>query len=131
MAVPPNVSSAQDLPPRGGYPRISLTRGIGPRGPSGAMIWAGVIGATIFGYIQLGRFNKEKRHLHKEKREVRMMIFPYLLAEQDKFTQKKIDDAFAEEAAIMKDVPGWEPGQSTFSKRWSAPRYLYNGDQKW
>jgi len=45
------MSFHQDLPPAGGYPRIPYLRNLPKRGPSGAVIWLGVIGVTTFGLI--------------------------------------------------------------------------------
>ena len=81
MAHTPNVASVQDLPPRGGYPRIDYKKGARPRGPSGALIWGGVVVATVYGFWQIGLTNKERRLAIKERREARMAIMPFLQAE--------------------------------------------------
>lgn len=71
------------MPPKGGYPKIDFVRRLGNRGPSGAMIWAGIFGMTFWGFYQIGVTNEEKRFNRKEQRESRMAILPYLMTEQD------------------------------------------------
>ena len=79
MASKPNVTSFQDMPPKGGYPKIDFVRRLRNRGPSGAMIWAGIFGMTFYGFYQIGITNEEKRLNRKEQRESRMAILPYLM----------------------------------------------------
>jgi NADH dehydrogenase (ubiquinone) 1 alpha subcomplex subunit 13 len=58
---------------------------------------------------------------HKEKRECRMAILPYLAAEHDKNLQVVMDSALKQEGEIMKNVEGWKVGEPIYSKRWLAP----------
>jgi NADH dehydrogenase (ubiquinone) 1 alpha subcomplex subunit 13 len=44
----------QDMPPKGGYPKLEFKRGIGNRGPSGFAIWGAVIGCTVWGFYKVG-----------------------------------------------------------------------------
>lgn len=70
---------------------------------------------------QLSVWNGHKRGNYKEKRECRMAVLPYLVAEQDASKQIQFDAENAREAAVMKNVPGWEAGKSVYSKRWMEP----------
>ena len=45
--------------------------------------------------------NEEKRKVHKEKRETRMAIFPYLEAERDNILVKELKSAYAKEKEII------------------------------
>ena len=92
-----------------------------PRGPSGAMIWLGVGVATAYGFYQISCTNAEKRMVLKEKREARMAIMPFLMAEQDAMNKVENDKKLAYEAKIMKNVKGWVVGESVYNKGWSKP----------
>ena len=61
------------------FKQINWQRKVGNRGPSGIMIWLGITTATVYGFYQIGVTNEHKRHNHKEKREARMAIVPYLM----------------------------------------------------
>jgi hypothetical protein len=43
------------------------------------MIWLGVATATVYGFYKISVTNEEKRFNHKERREARMAILPYLM----------------------------------------------------
>ena len=57
----------------------------------------------------------------KEKREARMAIMPFLMAEQDAMNKVENDKKLAYEAEVMKNVKGWVVGESVYSKGWSKP----------
>lgn len=81
------------------------------------------MGMTIYGFWQIGRTNSEKRLVVKERREARMAIMPYLMAEQDRMLSAQMAAANAKEAEIMKHVDGWKAGESVYSKRWVRPTH--------
>uniref|UniRef100_A0A7N0VAK9 NADH dehydrogenase [ubiquinone] 1 alpha subcomplex subunit 13 n=1 Tax=Kalanchoe fedtschenkoi TaxID=63787 RepID=A0A7N0VAK9_KALFE len=55
----------------------------------------------------------------KEKYAARRAILPMLQAEEDERFVKEWKNYLAEEARIMKDVPGWKVGESVYnSGRW-------------
>ena len=85
------------------------------------MIWLGVVLASTYGLYQISVTNAEKRMVLKEKREARMAIMPFLMAEQDAMNKVETEKSLAYEAKIMKDVKGWKVGESVYSKRWSPP----------
>ena len=149
MARVPNTSAFQDMPPKGGYPKIDFVRRLGNRGPTGAMIWAGIFGMTFWGFYQIGVTNEEKRFNRKEQRESRMAILPYLMAshlcfiihissecnfyfnplttlysqtEQDITAMQKMKKQLLHEEEVMKGVEGFTPGASVYSQRFSPAR---------
>ena len=129
IIAPPHPFSVLTLPPPVPFllvvDQINFIKGARPRGPSGLVIWCGIIGATVYGFYQIGRTNAQKRHVTKERREARMAIMPYLQAEQDKMLAEQIAQANAKEAEVMKHVPGWKVGESVYSqpRRWKQPTF--------
>lgn len=121
MATKVNVHSIQDLPPAGGFPSVPTTRNLRPRGPSGLAIWTAVLGCSAFGFYMIGKTNEHRRLVRKEKRELRMALFPYLQSERDRELQEKITKHLAHEAEVMKDVSDWVVGENVYSKRWHNP----------
>ena len=88
------------------------------------MIWLGVGALTAYGFYQISCTNAEKRFVLKEKREARMAIMPFLMAEQDAMNKAESDKKLAYEADIMKDVKGWVVGESVYSKgKWVKPTH--------
>ncbi|OWK11569.1 NDUFA13, partial [Cervus elaphus hippelaphus] len=66
--------------------------------PAGYSMFAVGIGALLFGYWSMMRWNRERRVL------------------------QMLRENLEEEATIMKDVPGWKVGESVFhTTRWVAP----------
>ena len=50
-----------------------------------------------------------------------MAILPYLEGERQLLYHQQIQEELEREQSIMKDVPGWKVGQSTYSQRWTPP----------
>ena len=123
MATPPITLPRQDMPPKGGYPTIDWKRGARPRGPSGAAIWGGIIGLTVFGFYNISKTNAERRMCHKEQREARMAIMPFLMAEADTMRHIEQKKLLAHEREIMKNVEGWKVGESVYSKGYAKPTH--------
>ncbi|PAV21346.1 nadh dehydrogenase 1 alpha subcomplex subunit 13 [Pyrrhoderma noxium] len=113
----------QDMPPPGGFEPIKYKRHLPFRGPSSAVILAGIFGVSAYGFYRLGLGNLERRELQREKAWSRIHLVPLLLAEGDRDIYRRQQAALAREKAIMKDVPGWEPGKSVYSKE------LYRGPE--
>ena len=112
----------QEVAPKGGFPSIRTRRVLPRRGPSGAMLFLGAAAVIGYGFAKVGQGNKARRKLRVEKREARASILPFLQAEDDaRYLQQKA--AFeANEADLMKDVPGWEVGAKVYNTdRWVAP----------
>lgn len=51
----------RDMPPPGGFEMIKYKRNLPFRGPSSAVILAGVFGVCAYGFYRLGKGNQEKR----------------------------------------------------------------------
>uniref|UniRef100_D3ZE15 NADH dehydrogenase [ubiquinone] 1 alpha subcomplex subunit 13 n=1 Tax=Rattus norvegicus TaxID=10116 RepID=D3ZE15_RAT len=98
----------QDMPPPGGYGPIDYKRNLPRRGLSGYSMFALGIGALIFGYWRIMRWNRERRRLLIEDLEARIALMPLLQAEKDRRTLQILRENLEEEAIIMKDVPNWK-----------------------
>lgn len=80
------------------------------------------IGALIFGYWRMMRWNQERRRLLIEDLEARIALMPLFQAEKDRRTLQILRENLEEEAIIMKDVPNWKVGESVFhTTRWVPP----------
>lgn len=51
----------QDLPPKGGYDFIRYRRNLPKRGPSGAILFGGLLAMTCFGYYRIALGKEERR----------------------------------------------------------------------
>ncbi|THG93600.1 hypothetical protein EW145_g8335, partial [Phellinidium pouzarii] len=99
---------------RGGFESIKYQRNLPIRGPSGAVVLAGVIGVCAYGIYRLGQGNVEKRELEREKVWGRIHLVPAMVAEGDRDTYRRRAAAVGREAEIMKTVEGWEAGKSVY-----------------
>uniref|UniRef100_F1LZC5 NADH dehydrogenase [ubiquinone] 1 alpha subcomplex subunit 13 n=1 Tax=Rattus norvegicus TaxID=10116 RepID=F1LZC5_RAT len=111
------------MPPPRGYGPIDYKRNLPRRrGLSGYSMFALGIGALIFGYWRIMRWNRERRRLLIEDLEARIALMPLLQAEKDRRTLQILRENLEEEAIIMKDVPNWKVGESMFhTTRWVPP----------
>ncbi|KAM3939388.1 NADH dehydrogenase [ubiquinone] 1 alpha subcomplex subunit 13 [Leptodactylus fuscus] len=119
----------QDMPPPGGFGPVDYKRNLPRRGFSGYTMFAIGIGAMIFGYWRVGKWNRERRRLYIEDLETRVALLPLIQAESDRRTLRILRENLEQEAIIMKDVPDWKVGESVFhTDRWVAPTLneLYN-----
>lgn len=74
------------------------------------------------GFFIVGRHNQHRREVRKEKLNVRIFLLPLLQAEYDRRVLKSLKKADEEEAAIMKDVPGWVVGEKVYhTEAWVPP----------
>ncbi|KAH8925687.1 GRIM-19 [Atractiella rhizophila] len=105
----------QDMPPPGGFEPVRYKRSLPIRGPSGAVIFASVLGLCTFGFYRVYHGNLEKKELNREKAWSRIHLIPMLLAEQDRDLYRREVAALEREKEIMKDVEGWEPGKSVWN----------------
>ncbi|KAM6461218.1 NADH dehydrogenase [ubiquinone] 1 alpha subcomplex subunit 13 [Liasis olivaceus] len=113
----------QDMPPLGGYGPIDYKRRLPQRGLPGYGLLAIGLGAFVFGSYVIFRWNWERRQLAFEELEARIAMMPLLMAEEDRRTLRLLRHNFDEETKIMKDVPGWQVGESVFhTTRWVDPR---------
>ena len=61
LVLTANSAARRDMPPPGGFQEIRYKRNLPFRGPSGAVILAGVTAFCAFGFYRLGLGNLEKR----------------------------------------------------------------------
>ena len=127
MSTPPITGGIQDKPPPGGYPKIRLNRGLPQRGPPGWAMWGGIFVCSALGFYSISRTNEKSRYNLHENREMRMAIYGYLRAEQDRINQTRYDEELAREKEIMKDRPDWELGKQIYHKkeRWLPPTQFH------
>ncbi|XP_038185027.1 NADH dehydrogenase [ubiquinone] 1 alpha subcomplex subunit 13 [Arvicola amphibius] len=112
----------QDMPPPGGYGPVDYKRNLPRRGLSGYSMFAVGIGALLFGYWRMMKWNRERRRLQIEDLEARIALMPLFQAEMDRRTLQLLRENLEEEAIIMKDVPDWKVGESVFhTTRWVPP----------
>ncbi|XP_004646929.1 NADH dehydrogenase [ubiquinone] 1 alpha subcomplex subunit 13 [Octodon degus] len=112
----------QDMPPPGGYGPIDYKRNLPRRGLSGYSMFALGIGTLLYGYWSMMKWNRERRRLQIEEMEARIAMMPLFQAERDRRVLQMMRENLEEEAIIMKDVPGWKVGESTFhTTRWVPP----------
>lgn len=75
-----------------------------------------------YGFYQVGVHNRKVSAERALAREARYSIAPFLQAEEDIWYHEREQEILNKEAEIMKDVPGWKVGESTYmTSRW-VPR---------
>ncbi|KAJ1650984.1 hypothetical protein IWQ61_008346 [Dispira simplex] len=105
---------AQDVGGEGKYTAIRYQRYLPKKGPSGAMLFGGLLGVIGFGMYHHIQSRKELRELRRERIWSRLHLVPLLQAELDRDIYRREQGMKAREAEIMKDVPGWQPGKSVY-----------------
>eukprot|EP00243_Klebsormidium_subtile_P003021 TRINITY_DN16155_c0_g1_i1.p1 TRINITY_DN16155_c0_g1~~TRINITY_DN16155_c0_g1_i1.p1 ORF type:complete len:143 (+),score=28.07 TRINITY_DN16155_c0_g1_i1:405-833(+) len=112
----------QDGPPPGGFPGVRYARRIPNTGPHGYTVFGIGAVAIMWGFYQVGQGNKIRAAYKMEKLSARYAVVPFLQAEEDARFVRAKQRQIEEEAKIMKDVPGWVPGESVYNtKRWIPP----------
>jgi NADH dehydrogenase (ubiquinone) 1 alpha subcomplex subunit 13 len=112
----------QEMPPPRGYPDIRIARDLPRRGPSGFVTIFGGIALMSLGFAVVVQTNKERRRVRKEHLNARLSLLPLLQAEEDRRILKALNAFHKEEALVMKDVPGWNVGESVYhTDKWIPP----------
>ncbi|XP_071952851.1 NADH dehydrogenase [ubiquinone] 1 alpha subcomplex subunit 13-like [Antedon mediterranea] len=112
----------QEMPPKGGYGPIDYKRHLPKRGFSGYAMFAGCGLIMACGYFTQRMGNKKRRLLQREDREAYLAIMPLVEVETDRDILKRLKFNQAQEALIMKDVAGWNVGESVYNTdRWIDP----------
>ncbi|EFN59668.1 hypothetical protein CHLNCDRAFT_59533 [Chlorella variabilis] len=111
----------QDGPPPGGFPAIRYARRVPSSGPTGLTLFT--VGAAVmaYGFYKVGQGNRERRGIKAEHFAMRASLVPFLQAEEDRRWVVKHQEFLAKQQAVMKDVPGFEVGQSVYKTRWMPP----------
>jgi len=123
MATP----GVQDLPPVGGFPEIRYRRHVPRKGPSGLVIVSALTLVCGLGFYRVAQGNLERRELKREKLWSRIHLVPMLMAESDRDAYRRQLALLSHEAEIMKDVEGWQVGESVYNqtKRKVMPSHVY------
>ncbi|XP_070542945.1 NADH dehydrogenase [ubiquinone] 1 alpha subcomplex subunit 13-like [Ptychodera flava] len=117
-----SVPYKQDAPPKGGYGPIDYKRHLPRRGVSGYMMFIGCAATMTVGFIGLCLNNRRRRRWKFEDQEAKITLMPILMAEEDRRLLIEMKKLREQEAEIMKDVPGWVPGEKIYhSDRWVWP----------
>ncbi|CAG8477726.1 7052_t:CDS:2 [Ambispora leptoticha] len=106
----------QDLPPEGGFPSIRYKRNVPKKGPSGLTLVLGITAISAYGFYS---------ELERENMWSRIHLVPLLQAEQDRDTYRREQAAIKREAEIMKDVPGWKPGEKVYHTKRYIPTSIW------
>eukprot|EP01111_Echinosteliopsis_oligospora_P019343 TRINITY_DN932_c0_g1_i1.p1 TRINITY_DN932_c0_g1~~TRINITY_DN932_c0_g1_i1.p1 ORF type:complete len:127 (-),score=32.85 TRINITY_DN932_c0_g1_i1:55-435(-) len=112
----------QDVAPKGGYPLQNynsyLQRG---RGPTGLQFAGMIVASTVIGFGLYFRQRNNYRLIQERNQREKLAVVPYLQAETDRRYLKQLKKEQDEEAAVMKDVPGWVVGESVYKTRYMRP----------
>ena len=102
--------------------QIDIARTARARGPTGLQLWV-ISSVTIaYGFYRVGVGNKERNGEKLAEREARYAMAPLLQAEEDRWYFEREKEIMQKEAEIMKNVPGWKVGESSYyTSRW-VPR---------
>ena len=112
----PQFGGRQEMPPPGGFPNVTIKRGVpAARGLTGGMIWGGMVAATVLGFFAVGQGNIARREAKKERRLARAALIPLLQAEEDVRYVMAKRAADEKEAELMSGVPGWKVGASVYN----------------
>ena len=77
-----------------------------------------------YGFYTVGKHNHLKAEQRLEDRRIRYSISPYLQAESDLVYTLLEKENLKREAEIMKDVNGWNVGESWYFSRKFMPRAI-------
>ena len=105
--------------------QIDLTKRPRTRGPTGFQLWAVSSLVVAYGFYRVGVCNKQRNGEKLEERKARYAMAPVLQAEEDRWYVEREREILKQEAEIMRNVPGWKVGESTFhnTTRW-VPRHV-------
>ncbi|KAJ1754643.1 hypothetical protein LPJ77_005091 [Coemansia sp. RSA 2523] len=120
------IPSGQDMPPSGGFKSFRYERRLPKRGPNGLTLFAICGGIMAYGWHRIYLALDERRELDREKMWSRIYLTPALIAETDRDEYRRRHAAVERERVIMKDVPGWVPGQSVYNGKRYAPDTIAN-----
>lgn len=85
-------------------------------------LWVMSSVAVMYGMYRVGVYNRQKSGEKLEERKARYAMAPVLQAEEDRWYMEREKAIQAKEAEVMKFVPGWKVGESTYyTNRW-VPR---------
>jgi NADH dehydrogenase (ubiquinone) 1 alpha subcomplex subunit 13 len=112
----------QDRPPPGGFPSIRVDKRLPSTGPTGAVLIGVGLAVMAYGHYKLSIYSHDIKSEAEEIRAIRQTILPVLQAEYELRYLKDARTRSAYEAEIMKNVPGFTPGECTTRHRWMMPK---------
>ena len=89
----------------------------------GSVIWGTVAAMFAYGMYKVHQGNVMTREQRKERRELRVVLAPYLQAEEDIRFLKARREAKQIESEIMREVPGWDVNKGVYHNKsiWVKP----------
>ncbi|KAJ3055842.1 hypothetical protein HK097_009045 [Rhizophlyctis rosea] len=128
MSAQPSV---QDMPPPGGFPQtIKYERYLPKRGPSGVVLFGGMIAIMAYGWNEYFKSLTEKKELHREHQWMRINIVPLLQAETDRDYVRRAEAYKKREKLIMQDAdPDWQPWDLKAPTRGIGKRGVFDLNQ--
>eukprot|EP00538_Stauroneis_constricta_P013813 CAMPEP_0119548586 /NCGR_PEP_ID=MMETSP1352-20130426/2471_1 /TAXON_ID=265584 /ORGANISM="Stauroneis constricta, Strain CCMP1120" /LENGTH=136 /DNA_ID=CAMNT_0007593895 /DNA_START=84 /DNA_END=494 /DNA_ORIENTATION=- len=125
----PNFIPVQDAAPKSGFIKTALEQTSGARGPKGWQLFLGAGVVIFYGFSRLGASNKKRSEQELFERQQRYALVPLLQNEADRVYLMRRKKILEREAQIMRDVPGWQVGASTYyGSRWT-PSHVVDGDK--
>lgn len=82
----------------------------------------------MYGFYQVGQTNQKRNEQKYLERKARYAVAPVLQAESDRHYLEKELKILKQEAEIMKNVEGWQVGQSAYNSKKFMPRFVDNFD---
>ncbi|KAI9168290.1 hypothetical protein H9P43_007662 [Blastocladiella emersonii ATCC 22665] len=126
-----NLGYVQDLPPQGGFNPVQYKRNLPARGPSGAVLFAGLIGLCSYGWYWTIQGIRERRELRREKTWARVHLVPMLQAEADRAEARLLEQQEEQERRVMKGVAGWEEARKIYHTKRYVPPTIIVAEDKW
>lgn len=100
----------QDLPPKGGYPKIHYERVLAKTYFSGKTLLLMYFGLTAVSSVAFYGISYKIHCDNLENLGGEIAMYPMLLAEKDRMYLRQLNRNREAEESLMKDVEGWETG---------------------
>ncbi|KAH8830334.1 GRIM-19 [Flagelloscypha sp. PMI_526] len=112
------------MPPSEGFGSVKYKRHLPIRGPGAYAILGLTTLVSAWGLWRVGQGNQERKELAREQVWSRIHLVPLIMAEGDRDIYRRQQASLEREKEIMKDVPGWKPGESVYNDpRYHTPEY--------
>ncbi|ORZ40038.1 GRIM-19 protein, partial [Catenaria anguillulae PL171] len=125
-----NVGYVQDMPPKGGFEPLRYKRNLPARGPSGAVLFASVIGICAYGWYWTIQGIRERRELRREQTWSRIHLVPLLQAEADRGEARLLQQQEEIERKAMAGVANWEEARKIYHTKRYVPPTILVADEK-
>ncbi|KAI9217369.1 NADH:ubiquinone oxidoreductase 14kD subunit [Blastocladiella britannica] len=131
MAANHPAAYVQDLPPAGGFSPVQYKRNLPARGPSGAVLFAGMIGLCSYGWYWNIQSIRERRELVREKTWARIHLTPLLQAETDRGETRLLHQQEEQEKRVMANVADWDQKRQIYHTKRYVPPTILVAEDKW